>query len=359
MDWISGWRVTVDGRDVSGPMRPLLMSVEVQDRDGTSSDSARLVFDDTDGQCLLPRTGARLAVYLDGVKVFEGVVDSTPWTITRGGGRILTIGAKGFDTRGKAKEGQRWHLDDASLADALRKGARKAGLDILVDPAFDGIRRDYWTPDGASFLGWAQSLAADLGATFKIRGDKAVFAARGSGISPAGEAMPTIDAVVGRNVIAVSIDPSKGRRSFRRARVRSLDRERASFRETIVEIDPEGEDEGVENVRRFTAADEDEARAFGEGRRRDAERESAEGSVTMLLSPEARAEGTLTLTGARPGIDGTYRIVGVTHRCDRGTGSETVCDIAQPQGGVGKDARQAANGRPSIGSVPIPTPAPR
>ncbi len=357
MSWSVEWTVWIDGRDASGAMRPYLMEIEVADRDGTASDTCRLTFDDSSGQALLPKDGATVRVAMNGVLVFEGVVDSTPWTLTRGGGRLLEISAKGRDARGKAKEGQRWHLDDATLGEALEKGAKAAGLSrIVVDPGLGAIRRGYWSPDGASFLGWATKLGRELGATFKMRGGVAVFAARGQGLSASGAAMPVVHATIPGKVISVRLDPVKGRPRFKQARIRAFDRKAAAFVVSDVAFEA-GEGETASEERRFDAADADEAKAIGQGRKAEAEREGGNGSIEMDLEPSAQAEGTLILSGARPGIDGTYRIVSVTHRASRSGGATTSLEVKQPQGEAGKDRRSAPTfSAPS--SVPIPTPRP-
>lgn len=356
MPWTVSWRVTVDGRDMSVGMRPFLQSISVSDKDGTASDAASLTFDDTVGQLLLPKGGESVAIELDGAQIFDGVVDGTPWQMSRGGGRTLSVSAKGLDTRGRTKEGQTWHLDDATLEEALQKGAKAAGLDaISVDPELGKLKRPYWTPQGASFLGWARRLAADHGATFKVRGKRAVFAKRGQGASATGEAMPTVQARIPGNVISAQIDPAQGRRAFKKARVRYFDRKKATFEDKDVEID--ADDTEAVNVRRFTAADEDEAEAIGKGRQTDADRERATGTIEMDLEPAAQAEGTLVLTGARPGIDGSYRIVGVTHKADRGGGATTTVEIKQPQGEAGKDTRTPTESA-APANVPVPTPRP-
>lgn len=356
MAWSVSWRVTIDGSDVSSAMRPYLTDISVVDRSGTSSDSCSLAFDDADGALKLPNPGSKIEVRLNGVLVFQGVVDSTPWELTRGGGRILRVTAKGFDTRGKAKEGQLWHLDDASLGDALKKAGRSAGVpDVIIDPAFASMQRDYWSPDGASFLAWGEKLAREMGATFKIRDGRAVFAKRGQGLAATGEAMPTITAAIGRNVIAVRIDPTQGRRQFAKAQVRYFDRDAADWKVKDVEIGTEGTN--AANLRRFTAADEDEAEAVGQGRKSDSEREGANGTIEMDLEPTAQAGAKVILTGARPGIDGQYEIDGVTHKADRGGGSTTSLDVKQPENGAGRDTRTATAGSVPT-NVPVPTPRP-
>ena len=367
MAWSVSWGVAIDGADVTVNMRPFLISIEVVDKDGTASDACRLVFDDTGGQCLLPKKGAGVVVTLQGVPIFEGTVDSTPWRLSRGGGRVLEIAAKGLDTRGKAKAGQLWHLDDASLQEALDKAAKRAGLSaVIVDQQLAAIQRPYWSPEGASFLAWGERLAREFGATFKIRGARAVFVKRGSGVSAAGGAMPVVLGYCGPggNVIAVpEIDPSRGRARFKEKRVRYFDRETATFKEKRLAIEDSEGDLDVVDTQRWPAADESQAETMAEGQKADAEREAGLGQAVLDLDVAAQAEGTFILSGARPGIDGSYRITGVTQRADRSGGAQTTLDLAQPQGDAGKDdskpSGQAAGRSPALGSVPVPTPAPR
>jgi phage protein D len=87
------------------------------------------------------------------------------------------------------------------------------------------------------------------------------------------------------------------------------------------------------------APDEQTAKRRAKGRKAKSEREGGGGTVRILLDPKAKAEGTLVLKGTRPGIDGTYRITGVTHKIDRSGGAETTLEIKQPQGEAGKDER--------------------
>ena len=351
MSWRVQWKVFVDGRDMTDAMRPFLTDISVTDKDGTASDACQLSFDDTDGQVLLPKDGAAIEVHLQGALIFRGKIDSVRSSGSRGGGRMVAVTAKGFDAKGDAKTGQRWHMDDATLDQALSRAAAKAGLSgIVIDPALSSIVRNYWSPDGASFVAWGQHLAREMGATFKIRGDRAVFVKRGQGTTATGSAMPTVRGEVGMNVIAWDISPIVSRRKFKTTTVRYFDRETATYKTKEVQTEIEGAIAG--NTARTTAADEEQAAAIAEGRKAESEREGGEGTVELDLTIEAQAESTFVLSGARPGVDGSYRIVGVTHRASRGGGSTTSLELKQPQGGVGIDKRAAQGG----GTVSLPTP---
>ncbi|MBI1620171.1 phage late control D family protein [Aquamicrobium zhengzhouense] len=338
MSWKVAWKVFVEGRDVTSAMRPYLIDIEVQDKAGSVSDSCSLTFDDRDGQTLLPRDGAFVSVHLQGVLVFEGTVDSCRSSGSRGGGGILKIGAKGFDSRGKVKQPQNLHKDEATLGDFLNDAAKGAGLsEIHIDPDLANISRNYWAAEAESFLHLGQRLAREYHATFKIRGKTAVLVKRGKE-----QGLPTIQGKVGENVISWDIAPYTGRKVFTKAKVSWFDRDDASFKQEEIEFALNRELPEAENIIRSFAADEDQAKSIGEARKAEAEREGGEGSVELDLTVEAQAEGMFILTGARAGVDGSYRIESVRHKASRSGGSTTMLELKQPGSGVGRDDRKSS-----------------
>lgn len=340
MAWAVDWRVEIDGQDVSGGMLPWLTSIEVNDKDGTASDTATLTFADPHGQSILPDADMSVAIFLSGVKVFAGTLDAPRFTFARGQGRTLSVSAKGVDVKGKAKQRLSFHKDDATLQDFLGDAAKRAGQKApKLDPAFASIKRPYWSAQGESFLHLGERLARELGGTFKVRSGQPVLAKRGEGKSPDGQAMPTVTATIGErgNVLSCDVTPRRGRPAYAKARVRYFDRKAAAFKQQDVEI--QGENGEALSLPGGDAADEGSAKDAAGGRKSDADREGGSGSVRILFDVAAQAEGTLNLSGAREGVDGTYRIVSVTHKLDRSGGAETSLEIKQPQDGAGKDPR--------------------
>lgn len=341
MAWKVDWRVVVDGVDATSNMRPFLIDIEITDKDGTASDTCSLTFDDKDGQVLLPKDGAKVQVILQGAPKFSGTVDSVKSSGSRGGGRLLKISAKGFDSRGKVKEPQGFHKDDASLKDFLSQAGKQAGLSgVIVGEKIASTIRDYWSANGESFLQLGQRLAREFNATFKMQagagGDVAVLMPRDQ------TTLGAVRGIVGEdgNVISWDIAPFTGRKVFTKGKVNYFDRKEAAFKSEEVEFELDRDLPNATNVVRGTAADKDQAKAMSEARKSEAQREGGEGSVEMDLTIEAQAEAPFVLSGARPGIDGTYRIVSVKHKASRSGGSTTSIEIKQPQGGAGKDKRK-------------------
>lgn len=339
MAWKVDWQVKINGRDLSSRMRPFLIEIEVTDKAGQESDSCNLTFDDAGGRIKLPPKGALVEVRLNGALVFRGRVDTVRSSGTRGGGRLLRVHAKGFDTRGKAKSPQSFHMDDTTLGSFLEKAASNAGYSIKVDEAFANIQGSYWGADGESFVELGQKYARQLHGTFKLRDREGVLAARGE------NSLPAVTAIVGKggNVISWDIEPFSGRAAIKKAKARWFDRAKATFEEKEIEIEDVDAVDADYTVPGL-AADGDQAEAIAKGRKGEAERGTGGGSVEMDLTTHAQAEAPFQMIGARRGIDGTYKIETRVHRANRSGGATTRCEIKQPGGGAGKDDRKPSTG---------------
>lgn len=334
--------VTVAGQDVSSAILPRLISLSVTDKAGTSSDTVNIELDDAEGIILLPSDGDPIEVQLGDdsgvVTVFRGVVDEVRSAGSRSSGITLTISGKGVDTKGKAKEPRTKHWDSKSLGDVFSEAAQAAGIgSARVDPALAQITRPYWAMQNESFLHWAERIAREVGGTFKVSNDVAILAKRNGGAAPNGAALPAISAIYGQNLISWDIAPILGRPRYKKARARWYDPKKAEW--VVEEVEIDDQDAGAEFTARYPAADKGEAKANSDSRKADSERGKGGGSITIDGNGDAQPEGTVILAGARPGIDGTYRIDTVNHSFSRGSGWTTRLDVKQPQGEAGTDSR--------------------
>jgi len=331
MGWFSPWTVIIDGVNKTSLLGPICTNISVQDKEGVASDTASITMDDSYGRGILPRDKSEVKILIYGSLVFEGVVDKVRSKGNRSSGRSIHVSAKSFDVKGKAKDGQRWHKDDATLEEALKKSAEKAGFEIKVDEDLGKIKRDYWNPNGASFIAFAQGLAKELNATFKVRGKKSVFAARNKDL------LPPLTAEYGKNLHDWDISPITARAKHKTAKARYFDRKKATWE--TVEKDIGSERAESTNMIRSSIADKDQAEQNLEARKGEAERGGGEGTITIELNPLAQPETPIVLIGTRPGVDGNYKAVDVAHQGTR-SGSSTKIQIKHPSGDAGKDSRR-------------------
>ncbi|WP_051651363.1 phage late control D family protein [Brevundimonas bacteroides] len=343
---LARFRVDVNGRDISPALAPVLQSLRVRDAAGQSSDTAEIELDDRAGSIVLPRPRARIEIRLSDARglslAFVGTVDETRSRGDRSGGRILTVSAKGADVLGRAKQIQERHFDDVTIEQALRQAGQSAGIsDVRVDPELSQIQRPYLAMEGESFLAFGQRLGREVGGTFKVIGDRALLIRRNAGTAVSGRQLDVTIAEYGRNLLSWDIAPFIGRPRHTRARSRHYDPDSATVREQTAPIAEDTADADL--VVRYPAADEGASRDQANASAAEAERSSGAGTVSIDADVSAKPEGICRVIGARPGIDGDYRIDAVEHSIDRSGGLTTSIELGQPQGSAGRDERQGSS----------------
>ncbi|WP_342361417.1 late control protein D [Terrarubrum flagellatum] len=336
--------VIVDGNDVTSRILPRLLEVEVVDKEGTSSDTAEIKLADPDGTTILPQPGAKISIALGfapgaPILVFEGTVDDPESQFGKGQVRTLSISAKGFDTKGKAKQPQRGHADNQKFGDVATKWARAAGLEAKIDSALGSIQRDYWSIDGESFLHWGQRVAREIGANFKVSGGRAIFVPINGATSASGQSLTPIRAIWGDNLKSGRIRPYSGRGRFKEVKTRYYDAKEAKWKEKTVSV---ADNKAEANLTtRFNAHDEGEAEGKATTEKKRSEKEGGAGEVTIVGEPTARATATVQVRGVRPGVDGDYIATTVTHKATK-TQFDTKVSLKRPTGDAGKDTRKAS-----------------
>lgn len=323
----SVYRVQINGTDITSKVAPILVSASVSLRAGAEGDTASLILDDTGGQIVMPQIGATILIAMGwrdaGLRtVFEGTVDETRSGGGRAVGRLLTITAKGFDSAGPAKERQRKHWDNATVETILQDAAGLAGVgSVQVDPQLAGVVLKYWAMSDESFLHMGQRMAERIGGNFRVQRDIAVMARRGAAYSP------QIIARHGQNLHGWDIAPVLGRKLYGKIVAPFFDRDAGAWDKVEVET-------GLASDAVLTisppADDRDDAQRQAEAQAEASKRTGGGGSVTIEGNADAVPDARCIVAGARAGIDGSYRIAGVTHTLSRGGGFVSQVEIAHP-----------------------------
>ena len=342
--------VAIDGRDVSETLDPVLISLTIKLTAKSRADSCEVTLDDRDAQILMPRTGAKLEAGIawdDGSPPvqFEGEIDRPTHTTGRGQGDILTISAQSAERKGKLKDRQHSHHDKGKLSEVAQKFGKAAGVSVKVHQDLGSIERDYWSMHGETFLAWGARIAREVGATFKVIGAQAVLVPRGAGVSASGKALQTIS-VVRRfapdgsragNHITSSLSPVDNGPEYQKLSVRWYDRKEAKWKAEEVEAKA-ADGVSAKRTTRWTAPNKAQAKARAGANGKDSEREKGGGTVQIDGEPAALPEANATVSGVRPGLDGSYRIDAVDHSYSRNAGFTTTLTLKQPQSG-GSDGK--------------------
>lgn len=338
------FEINVAGNNVSEAFNQVLQSLTVSDKEGTTSDTASITLDDSDGQIAMPSIGDPMTILLGfddtGISlVFDGTVDSVRSAGGHGDGRTMTITAKGFDPKGKAKEPLEFHKDDANLSDFMSEAAGKAGLSMQVQGKLASIKRPYWSAGTESFIHLGHRIAREVGGSFKIKGKTGIITERNSGASVSGAALTGVTATWGDNLLNWDISPAFARPRFQQARARFYDPKKAKWDEKLIEIPGQGASSDATHTHRQSRADKDEAESAATDNSKSSEKERGGGSVTIVGNPGAQPGGSCIVAGARPGVDGSYKIESVEHNLTRSSGYQTKLELKHPEGDVGSDSR--------------------
>lgn len=124
-----------------------------------------------------------------------------------------------------------------------------------------------------------------------------------------------------------------------------------------VNVDADIDDADVDAILRehLSSASEKHAKGRANALKKESQRQAGQGTVEIVGDPSAEPEANCTLSGVRPGVDGTYRVHSVSHRLSKKSGFVTTLELRQPQDGAGKDKRTRA-GKHSSGSASGPAP---
>jgi phage protein D len=337
----AAFKVTIDGKDITTALVPIVTAISIKDVSGAFSDTADLTLSDIGGVIKLPRHGVAIEISLaaaDGqAVVFKGTVDSVR---SRGGrgGSDLSITAKGVDVTGVVKELRNRHWDDTALGTVLDQAARDAGLGgARVDESFASQHRTYVAQHGESFMAFGQRLAREVGGTFKIAGQKAYLIKRGGGTNARGQALATITAEYGVNLISWDIAPVVGRAAYGSASVRTYDPATGGW--TAHTTAAKAKKSKARHKARFPAGSAASAAGRSSADAGEAVRNGGSGTVEIECDVRAKPEGVCIIKGARAGIDGSYRITSVGHAYERGQGTSTSLELGEPSGTAGVDDR--------------------
>jgi hypothetical protein len=242
----------------------------------------------------------------------------------------------------------------------------KVGMTLKLSPEMMKIRRNFWDISNESPQAWGEKIAREVGGIFKISGNVASIVGRSEGVNTDGEKMPNIDAVWGINLIGWRIKPFVSRPEYGSAASRFFDLDEGMWKQTEESIKaafPFGQSIATA-VSMASEVDKNVAGQKVQGNSEMSKWEKGVGWCLINGEPRAKCSATLTISGARPGINGTYRMEEVEHNYQRGVGYTTRIVVRAPNpategknNGFGNDP--GAPPPPSLSNPAEPAPEPK
>ena len=310
------YRIEANGNDITAAIRQRFISMTLTDEAGIASDCMTLELDDSGAGINLPATGAELRVWLgyEGAARFMGlyVVDEIE---LKGPPDRMTITAKAAPMKDSkaytalhTQHNRSW--TPRTLGDLAASIAAEHGLTPAVSPALASHKLPHLDQADESNMNLLTRVAKSVGGIAKANDGKLIIVPQGEGKTISGKSMPTVS--IARTSGTSHSVKLIGRQDYKRVVTVWRDTNAAQDKEATA-----GEGEPVRRIRHVypdQAAAEKAAQTSLEAYRRG----KSTLSVSLPGRTELAAEGRLTLSGFRSGVNGEWSITRVTHKLSAG-----------------------------------------
>lgn len=372
--------ISIMGKDVTSSMDPHLISVTVLLKKGGAS-TAAIELDDRDASLPIPPDRAAVKIMLgwsgigptlplnEHVKkiygfsvpdkkirekleelpyqasgmqvVFMGTINSVESGFSRnGGGRRIWIECKSTSFKNDGKTPASMTLghgqpndgdgQQISIADFVANVGKNHGFNVITQ-GVDHIKRDFWAQDNESFFAMGQRLALAHGLNFEVWGNNAYFTDPDKLAN--GNDTPSIEAKWGMNLISWRIKPYSARAQWKGATAPFFDTWNGLWKSATQDIGgdgPFGNNAATASLPGSAPNAQAGEQMLG-GMTTESREKRGTGWVIINGEPVCIPRATLIVQGARPGVDGSYRIDEAEHNYTRGGGFTTRCNVSHPQ----------------------------
>lgn len=184
-------RITVDGKPVSGAFMERLISCEVTDKVGTTSDTVSIELHDFP-PAIIPKKGAIISVHMG----YENPAFMGTFTVDQISVAMfphtMSISGKGTDLRKTMKEQKERSFDKKSIKDIATQIAGEHGLKPKIDASIGATVLNWIGQNSESDLEFLERIASDNNGLFAIKDGNLVFADRGAGKNAGGQELPKV-----------------------------------------------------------------------------------------------------------------------------------------------------------------------
>ncbi|HEY4544882.1 MAG TPA: contractile injection system protein, VgrG/Pvc8 family, partial [Pedomonas sp.] len=300
---IPDWRVTLEGQDLTGKMRPRLRSLSLSEKRGDEADQLDIVLEDTDGGLALPRPGAVLTLALG----WKQGSDVTPGLVGKGSFKVdeiehsgppdeITLRARAADFTSaiRLRREQSWH--DTTLGSVLTDIAGRNGLAARIAPALARVAVPTLSQSRESDTAFLRRLGAEHDAVATIKAGCLIFTRKGAGTTPGGKPIPLL------TIRRTDGDRHRWSRQTRdeQAGVTAYWHDKGDAKRQSVTV---GEQQGAKRLRK-TYASEAEAKQAAIAERDRLKRTPASLDLQLAYGrPDAYPEQRVRVTGFKPEIN--------------------------------------------------------
>ena len=326
---IPGWRVILDGQDLTDRIRPRLLDLTLTESRGDEADQLDLRIHDHDGRMALPRRGVMLSVAIGWQDT--GLIEKGTFRVDEvehsGSPDVITVRARSADLTQpmRTRRERSWH--DTTLGAVIKQLAGDHGLQPRVAEALAGVAIKHLDQAGESDAHLLSRLGKRFDAVATVKAGALLFAPIGTGKTATGKTLPTAE--IARRDGDQHTYQLADRESYSGVRAYWNDKPGANRKSVLVG------DSGNAKRLRETFNSEAEASENAKAEWGRIQRGAATMSYTLALGradlyPEQKA----TLSGFKAEIDATrWLIAKTTHSISGGGGFTTALELETDAGG--------------------------
>lgn len=324
-------RISMGGFDITSNLNPFLLKVHIIDNGKVQIE---LEIDDRDAKVPIPGYGVELDVALGWVsepayEIYTGNVMDVHHSFARKqGGRHMTVVASGVDMYSAIKQPMQFHMGQGALPGSdvgspytfqafMSAVAANHGASVSIHPALGMIQRDYWAQQNESFMHLLHRMAREHGGIAGIRnGTNGVITL--PGYAPDGTPSGTVYARWGENLIGWNVVPFSARTAWQGAIQQFYNIQQGKWQQFSKGFSGGAWADALAKFARPGAAPNSQVadqNNYADGQA--ALPNSGKGVIVINGEPSAKWNMNVVLSGARPGVDGTYFITSAEHTYSR------------------------------------------
>lgn len=315
----AGWKVTLDGRDITAGIDPQNLSVSIGEKRGGEADQLDIVIQDREGKVAIPPAGRTLRIsmgWLQGGDLPIGLIDKGSFKVDEarfsGPPDILTIRARSADFTDAFRVRRSRSFVGKTVGEVIRAIAGDNGLKASVDSGLSGKTIPALGHGAKSDAALLAALGRRFDAAATVKAGTLIFAPIGKGKTASGKALPT-ETITRQQT--VSIDYARVERDAYDG-TEAVWHDKATGTHKTVQAGHKGTGK-AKRIRKVHHSEAD-AKQAAEAEATRADRRKAEATLTLAYGrPDITPERPIALAGFKPEIDARKWVVAeATHRMD-------------------------------------------
>ncbi|VVE46596.1 late control protein [Pandoraea terrigena] len=183
------YRITKDGKDITGAFTGRLISLTLEENRGFTADQLDIELDDSDGALELPSRGAKLAVAFGWQH--EGLVDKGKFVVDEitheGPPDRLIIRARSADLRSGLTTKRETSYHNVSLLDLVNLIAQRHNLGAMIASALANQLLSHIDQTGESDASFLTRVSKMFDAIATVKADKLLFTKIGQSLTASGK----------------------------------------------------------------------------------------------------------------------------------------------------------------------------